>query len=143
MIITPQNIITAGAVLAALLAIFGYYNKGYKRYLKMLEQDGTIRHKYDYTWIMVAINDGAINGLGSFRSPQRFMDYLKELGVEHVPSRTTLSTCFNKVIGSYPNWEFIDTQDPQEILRRKNIINQLISALNKAKIKEPEQKAEQ
>ena len=50
---------------------------------------------------------------------------------------------YNKVIGSYPNWEFIDTQDPQEILRRKNIINQLVSALNNAKIKEPEQKAEQ
>ena len=111
--------------------------------LSTLLANGAIRFNYDYTWIMVAINDGAINGLGGFRSPQRFMDYLKELGVEHVPSRTTLSTYFNKVIGSYPNWEFIDTQDPQEILRRKNIINQLISALNKAKIKEPEQKAEQ
>ena len=111
--------------------------------LSTLLANKAIRFSYDYTWIMVAINDGAINGLGGFRSPQRFMDYLKELGVEHVPSRTTLSTYFNKVIGSYPNWEFIDTQDPQEILRRKNIINQLISALNKAKIKEPEQKAEQ
>ena len=111
--------------------------------LSTLLANGAIRFNYDYTWIMVAINDGAINGLGGFRSPQSCMDYLKELGVEHVPSRTTLSTYFNKVIGSYPNWEFIDTQDPQEILRRKNIINQLISALNKAKIKEPEQKAEQ
>ena len=43
MTITPQNIITAGAVLAALLAIFGYYNKGYKRYLKMLEQEKDLK----------------------------------------------------------------------------------------------------
>ena len=27
--ITPQNIITAAAVLAAVIAIFGYYNKAY------------------------------------------------------------------------------------------------------------------
>ena len=111
--------------------------------LSTLLANKAIRFIYDYTWIMVAINDGAIKGLGCFRSPQKFIDYLKELGVEHVPSRTTLSTFYNKVIGTFPNWEFIDTKDPQEILRRKNVVNQLISALNKAKIQEPEQKAEQ
>lgn len=95
---------------------------------------GAIRFNYDFTWIMVAINDGVVNGMGGFRSPQKFMDYLKELGVKQVPSRTTLSTYYNKVIGTFPNWEFIDTEDPQEILRRKNVVNQLISALNKAKI---------
>ena len=63
--------------------------------LSTLLANGAIRFNYDYTWIMVAINDGAINGLGGFRSPQRFMDYLKELGMEHVPSRTTLSNYFN------------------------------------------------
>ena len=111
--------------------------------LSRLLANKAIRFIYDYTWMMVAINDGAIKGLGCFRSPQKFIDYLKELGVEHVPSRTTLSTFYNKVIGTFPNWEFIDTKDPQEILRRKNVVNQLISALNKAKNQEPEQKAEQ
>jgi hypothetical protein len=100
--------------------------------LKTLKQNGAIRHGYDYTWIMVGIGDGAVKGLGGFKSPQRFMDYLKSLGVEHVPSRTTLSTWFGKVLGVYPNWEFIDTQDPHEILRRKNVVKQLICALNKS-----------
>ena len=98
---------------------------------------------YDYTWIMVAICDGAIKGMGGFRSPQKFMDYLSSLGVERIPSRTTLSTFNNNVCGTYPNWEFIDTDDPQEILRRKNVVRQLISALNKMKNQTPEQKAEQ
>ena len=100
--------------------------------LNLMKQVGVIRYGYDYTWIMVAINDGAIKGLGAFKSPQSFMDYLRNLGVEKVPSRTTLSTWFGKVFGSYPNWEFTDTEDPQEILRRKNVVRQLISVLNKA-----------
>ena len=111
--------------------------------LETLRQNNTIRHLYDYTWIMVAIGDGAIKGLGGFKSPQSFMDYLSSLGVERIPSRTTLSTFYNKVLGTYPDWEFTDTEDPQEILRRKNVVKQLISALNKAKTHAPEQKAEQ
>ena len=111
--------------------------------LETLRQNNTIRHLYDYTWIMVAIGDGAIKGLGGFKSPQSFMDYLSSLGVERIPSRTTLSTFYNKVLGTYPDWEFTDTEDPQEILRRKNVVKQLISALNKAKKQAPEQKAEQ
>ena len=111
--------------------------------LEVLRQNNTIRHLYDYTWIMVAIGDGAIEGMGGFKSPQSFMDYLSSLGVEHIPSRTTLSTFYNKVWGTYPDWEFTDTEDPQEILRRKNVVRQLISALNKAKKQVTEQKAEQ
>ena len=102
--------------------------------LRMLEEDKAVRYGYDYTWIMVAIGDGAVEGLGGFRSPQGFMDYLKCLGVKQVPSRTTLSTWFGKVLGTYPDWVFTDTDDPSEILRRKNVVRQLISALNKVAI---------
>ena len=100
--------------------------------VKMLKQNGAMRYGYDYTWIMAAIGEGVVEGLGGFKSPQSFMDYLTSIGVEHVPSRTTLSTWYGKVLGTYPNWEFIDTQDPHEILRRKNVVRQLISALNRA-----------
>lgn len=100
--------------------------------LKVLKQNGAIRFGYDYTWIMVGISDGVVEGLGGFKSPQRFMDYMESLGVEQVPSRTTLSTWFGKVLGKYPDWEFTDTQDPQEIQRRKNVVRQLVAALNKA-----------
>lgn len=100
--------------------------------IRMTLQNGAIRFTYDFTWIMAAVNEGAVKGLGGFKSPQSFIDYLTELGLEHVPSRSTLSTWYGKVLGSYPNWVFTDTQDPREILRRNNVVRQLISALNKA-----------
>ena len=100
--------------------------------IKLLQLNKAIRHLYDYTWIMVSIGDGVVEGMGSFGSPQKFMDYLENIGVERVPSRTTISTWFGRVIGKYPEWEFTDTQDPQEIQRRKNVVRQFISALNKA-----------
>ena len=98
---------------------------------KRLKENGAMRHYYDYAWIMAAIGDGAVEGMGPFKSPQSFMDYLRSLGVEHIPSRTTLSTWFGKVLGTYPDWMFTDTQDPQEIIRRKNVVSQLISVLNR------------
>ena len=100
--------------------------------IKVLQRNKTIRHLYDYTWIMVCIGDGVVEGMGAFGSPQKFMDYLRSIGMERVPSRTTISTWFGRVIGKYPNWEFVDTQDPQEIQRRKNVVRQFISAINKA-----------
>ena len=100
--------------------------------IKVLQRNKTIRHLYDYTWIMVCIGDGVVEGMGAFGSPQKFMDYLRSIGMERVPSRTTISTWFGRVIGKYPNWEFVDTKDPQEIQRRKNVVRQFISAINKA-----------
>ena len=100
--------------------------------LKILKENRAIRYGYDYTWIMVAIGDGVVNGLSGFRSPKSFIEYLINLGVKSVPSRSTVSTWFGRVIGKYPDWEFTDTKDPNEIMRRKNIVRQLLSALNKA-----------
>ena len=100
--------------------------------LKILKENRAIRYGYDYTWIMVAIGDGVVNGLSGFRSPKSFIEYLINVGVKSVPSRSTVSTWFGRVIGKYPDWEFTDTKDPNEIMRRKNIVRQLLSALNKA-----------
>lgn len=111
--------------------------------LRMLKEDGTIRYQYDYTWVMVAIGDGAVEGMAAFRSPQSFMDYLQFLGVEPVPSRATISTWYNRVVGKYPQWEFTDTTDPRETMRRKNVIRELICALKGTAIPKAEQKAEQ
>lgn len=42
-VVTPQGLITAGAVIAALVAIFGYYNRVYKFIMKQKEQDEDIK----------------------------------------------------------------------------------------------------
>lgn len=111
--------------------------------MSVLQRNGALRNLYDYTWIMVAIGDGMIEGLGAFRSPQSFMNYLRGLGVKNIPSRTTLSTWYGRVLGKYPDWEFTDTTDPKEILRRKNVFRQFQSALRLSKKERAEQKAEQ
>ena len=68
--ITPQTIITAGAVLAALLAIIGYYNKGYKRYLKILAQEEDVKQiKKEQTLIIYALS--------------ACLDGLEQLGANH------------------------------------------------------------
>ncbi len=100
--------------------------------IKDLANKGAIRYYYDYTWIMVAIGDGVVKGMNAFRSPQSYIGYLKGIGVEKVPSRSTISNFNNKVYGNYPNWAFTDTEDTSEILRRKNVVRQFLSAFNKA-----------
>ncbi len=99
--------------------------------IKALNKHGAIRYYYDYTWIMVAIGDGVVKGMNAFRSPQSFIDYLKSIGVAQIPCRATISNNYNKVYGTYPDWEFTDTEDPSEILRRKNVVKQFLSAINK------------
>lgn len=42
-VITPQGLITAGAVIAALVAIFGYYNRVYKFIMQQKKQDEDIK----------------------------------------------------------------------------------------------------
>lgn len=101
--------------------------------MNVLQQNGALRNPYDYTWIMVAIGDGMVDGLGAFRSPQSYMNYLQRIGIEHVPSRSTISAWYNKVIGKYPDWEFTDTKDPTETLRRKNVFKQFQSAMNRTR----------
>lgn len=101
--------------------------------LNVLQQNGALRNPFDYTWIMVAIGDGMIDGLGAFRSPQSYINYLQSIGIEHVPSRSTLSQWYGRVFGKYPDWEFTDTKDPMEILRRKNVFKQFQSAMNRCR----------
>lgn len=100
--------------------------------LRTLLNNNVIRHQYDYAWIMTAINDRVIAGMKNFSSPQSFINYLKDMGIEHVPCRSTISGYCEKVVGKYPDWIFTDTSDPHEVLRRKNVVAQLISAYNKA-----------
>ncbi len=100
--------------------------------MQTLKNNGAIRFSYDYAWIMAALGDGVLKDLKGFSSPQKFIDYLRNIGAERVPCRSTLSEYYNTVYGTFPDWKFTDTNDPQEVLRRKNIVRQFLSAYNKA-----------
>ena len=98
-----------------------------------LRQNKVFRHYYDYTWIMMAINEGVLDDFDSFKSPQAFIDYLALLGVESLPGKTTLFRTYNITDGTYPNWTFLDNPKHEEVLRRKNILVRFLSAYMRAK----------
>ena len=98
-----------------------------------LRQNKVFRHYYDYTWIMMAINEGHLNDFDVFKSPQAFINYLYEIGIDQLPTRYTLSLAYSKALGAYPDWTFLDVEKPNEILRRKNVAKQFLSAYGAAK----------
>ena len=91
--------------------------------LATLRENKVIVHPYDFTWIMAAINQYAVDGIEGFRSSNAFVKYLKELGVEDVPCRDTISSNINKV----------EDVEPYEVRRRRNVAIQFVAAYNKAK----------
>lgn len=101
--------------------------------INTLRENHVFRFNYDYTWIMMAINEGVMDDFEDFESPQTFIDYLYELGVDHLPDRSTISRACSKTFDSYPNWRFLDVKKPSETLRRKNVVKQFLSAFGEAK----------
>jgi len=115
--------------------VLGDEDEQFAHALRVLINEGVIKHSYDYAWIMQSAREELVYGLHGFSSPQSFLDYLSDLGFPEATSRSTVSAALNKFAGSFPNWEFIDTKDPGEILRRKNVVKRFCSAFVKAKSK--------
>ena len=99
-----------------------------------LRADKMAFRSYDFTWILVAMNEYQVEDIEGFRSPQAFLAYLAELGIDHLPHRSTISNNYKKVDGVYPDWSFSDTEEPHEVLRRKNVARQFLAAFNKEKV---------
>ena len=101
--------------------------------LDTLYNNGVFKHLFDYTWIMMCINQGMVDDFEKFKSIEAFRDYLKALGVKRRPCRALMSRAYSWVFDKYPDWTFVDVDDPGEILRRKNVVKQFLSAYSKAK----------
>ena len=101
--------------------------------IKELRDNHVIKHRSDLAYIMLGANDGVIKGLVYFYSPNDYSGYLLQLGIEDLPPRSTIYNKVNDTIGKFPDWEFVGDVKPKEILRRKNIVNQFISAYGRIK----------
>ena len=64
--------------------------------IQTLRANHAFRFGYDYTWVMMAINEGLVDDYDGFRSPQAFLDYLYEIGIEGLPTRFTLFRAYSK-----------------------------------------------
>ena len=89
-----------------------------KEVIQQLKAEKVIAHLYDYTWVMLAMND--TKGLPSFDSPQSFLTFLNTLGLDNLPSESSIKKKNDKVIGVFPDLTFIDA-DKTEGDRRVNV----------------------
>lgn len=96
-----------------------------------LEEEKVIKHKYDYVWIMQLIAEKKIEEVAPFNSVPNFRSYLLLLDIK-VAGVSTLSQYYNTVSGDYPNWEFTDTDDRGECLRRINVAGMFYAAYRKS-----------
>lgn len=92
-----------------------------------------LRRAYDYTYIMLVINQENIDRHLFFASPQDYIDYLSMLDVNRIPGKTSIYDMMSCTRGEYPNWQFSDRSDNVETLRRNNIAKQFLSAYYRAR----------
>jgi len=101
--------------------------------LRIVIDEGLIRHKGDYAYINKLIDEGKVKNLYMFESSKTFRCFLEELGVEILPGCTTVDEAYRRVDGEFPNWTFTDTKDPGKVIRRINVAKRFLSAFNKGK----------
>ena len=89
-----------------------------KEVILQLKAEEVIEHLYDYTWVMLAMND--TKGLPTFDSPQSFVTFLKNIGLDNLPSDSSIKKKNEKVLGVFPDLTFIDA-DKTESDRRVNV----------------------
>jgi len=96
-----------------------------KKALDVLQVEKLMKHMYDYTWVMEAMNQ--TKGMPDFITPSSFLAFVRDLGVENLPSKDSIELKQNKVSGKFPNWEFTDC-DSTEAQRRINVGRRFLSA---------------
>lgn len=99
-----------------------------KSAIDILKDEREIKHLYDYTWLMQAMND--TKDLPHFDNPQSFINYMEMLGIEALPEVSTVKKAYGKVVGTFPQWTFLDA-DATESNRRVNVVKRFISAYRK------------
>ncbi len=101
--------------------------------IRELQKNKVFRKPSDYTYIMQVINDRTVSGAPYFYTPDAFIDYLKVLGIDKLPGRSTIYDMRKTISGEFPDWSFKDSSvDDVETLRRNNVARQFLSALFKA-----------
>ena len=94
---------------------------------KLLEEKVMV-HLYDYTWVMEVMNQ--TDGLPHFNTPQSFINYMNDLGIEKMPSDSTINKKQNVFSGSFPDWKFTDC-DSTEANRRINVAKRFLNIYRK------------
>ena len=104
-----------------------------KQAIMQLKKDRVIKNKYDYAFIMMAMND--TEELPTFNSSSSFLNYLKELKIDELPSVDSIKKMYSTTIDHYPLWKFTDKKgkDATEAKQRIEVAKTFISLSTKEK----------
>lgn len=107
--------------------------KRIKHAIDLMKKEEIIKHSYDYTFIMQVMNE--TEGMPDFTSPNTFLDYLKSLNINDLPSEDSIKKKINVTRGQHPSWTFDDKKgtDANEARRRNNVANRFLSIYRKGK----------
>jgi hypothetical protein len=97
--------------------------------IKVMNEEGTLKHLYDYTWVMEVMNQ--TKDLPHFDTPASFITYMEDLGIRRLPSESTINKKQGKFNGKFPNWVFTDC-DKTEAMRRINVGKRFLSLYRKS-----------
>lgn len=96
--------------------------------IRTMQQEGVLKHQYDYLWPMLVLNKE--KSLPHFDTPKSFLQYLRtDIGLDNLPSESTLQKKYGETHGEFPQWTFRDTDDTPEVNRRNNVGRRFLNLL--------------
>lgn len=99
-----------------------------RRAIRTMQQEGVLKYQYDYLWLMLVLNKE--KSLPHFDTPKSFLQYLRtDIGLDGLPSESTLQKKNGETHGNFPQWDFRDTDDTLEVNRRNNVGRRFLSLL--------------
>lgn len=101
--------------------------------IREMISDKAFKSLSDYTYIMQVVLEDHLKCGTLFVKPDEFISYLRILGFDNLPSRSSLYRIGDTIMGMYPDWTFTDQPNHTEALRRKNIARQFLSAFYRSK----------
>jgi hypothetical protein len=99
----------------------------------IVEEKGLLANRYDFAWLYAAIQEELLKGIKMFHSVESYRQYLINIGIQNVPSNSTISDRFGCLRHKYPDWAFSDNCDTKETQRRINIAKRFLSLFFKGK----------
>ena len=104
-----------------------------KQAIETMMDEGVIKHSYDLAFVMQLMKE--TDGLPHFDSPNSFLTYISDLGIDDLPSEDSIKKKLSATFGKYPAWRFTDQKgkDATEAKRRNNVASRFLSLYWKGK----------
>jgi len=101
--------------------------------IRVLQREKVIKSPRDFAWIMMVMNQQVLEDFEGCFTALAFISYLKSLGIEGCPGKTSLYDNCSLVLNDFPEWEFADDPTHSEVVRRRNVGKRFLNVYSKVK----------